>query len=235
MLNRYPHHMMHHAAQVIERIGIIIMKILLRGVFLFLVVNTIIFFYYERYMVAEITNLEGNADAVIILGASVKGNKLSQIVQDRTETAIQVYQQGKAEKILISGDGDDENYNEVATINRYLINRSIPPADIFVDFAGYDTYDSMWRAEKIYGVQSVIISTQRFHLPRALLIARTLGMDAEGIIADRTVYSNAERNSLRESFARIKAIINLTLKSDPAVSTGDSIDIHGRGNTSTNF
>lgn len=165
----------------------------------------------------------------------MKGNKLSQIVQDRTETAIQVYQQGKADKIIISGDGDDENYNEVAAINRYLINRSISPADIFVDFAGYDTYDSMWRAQKIYGIDSLIISTQRFHLPRALLIARTLGIKAEGIIADRTIYSNAEKNSLRESFARIKAIIDLMLHSDAAVPTGEKIDIHGKGNTSTDF
>lgn len=95
-------------------------------------------------------------------------------MQDRTETAIQVYQEGKADKILISGDGDAEDYNEVTAINRYLINRSIPPSDIFVDFAGYDTYDSMRRAKQIYGIDSVVISTQRFHLPRALLIARTL-------------------------------------------------------------
>lgn len=132
-------------------------------------------------MFTDVIDLPGKADAVMILGSSVRGNKLSQIVQDRAEAAIQVYQQGKASKIFITGDGDssEQYYNEVATINRYLINRSIPPVDIFVDFAGYDTYDSLWRAQKLYGIQTLIISTQRFHLPRALLIARTLGIDAE--------------------------------------------------------
>jgi len=188
-------------------------------------------------MYSSVTDLTWKADAVIILGASVKGNKLSQIVQDRTETAIQIYQEWKADKILISGDGDDEQnfYNEVTSINRYLINRSIPPADIFVDFAWYDTYDSLWRAKEIYGVDSLIISTQRFHLPRAIMIARHLDIDARWFVADRTIYSSAERNSLRESFARMKAVINLIIKSDPAVSTGEKIDIHGKGNTSTAF
>lgn len=188
-------------------------------------------------MYSSADTITGQADAVIILGASVQWNQLSQIVQDRAEAAIQVYQQKRAAKILISGDGDDAQkyYNEVASINRYLINRSIPPADIFVDFAWYDTYDSLRRAKEIYGVNSLIIATQRFHLPRALMIARHLNIDAEGVIADRTIYKSAERNSLRESFARIKAIANLILQSDPAVSTGEKIDIRGQGNTSTAF
>lgn len=188
-------------------------------------------------MFADVTDLPEQADAVMILGSSVRGNKLSQIVQDRVETAIQIYQAEKAEKIIISGDGDSSQqyYNEVASINRYLINRGIPPIDIFVDFAGYDTYDSLRRAQKIYGIESLVISTQRFHLPRALLIARTLGINAQGIIADRTVYHSAARNSLRESFARMKAILNLLLQSKPAVSTDSFIDIHGEGNTSTAF
>lgn len=180
-------------------------------------------------MVTSPNQLEGKADAVLILGSSVKGNQLSQIVQDRVEAAIQIYSDGKASKILISGDGDDPTYyNEVKSINTYLLNRSIPPADIFVDFAGYDTYDSLWRAKEIYGIETLIVSTQRFHMPRALLIARNLGMNAHGIIADRTIYKSAERNSLRESFARIKAIIDLVVHSKPAFYTDEKIDIHGQ-------
>ena len=87
--------MMHHAAHLIERTWIIIMKILLWGVFLFLLVNTFIFFYYERFMYSSADSISDQADAVIILGASVQWNQLSQIVQDRAEAAIQVYQQKK--------------------------------------------------------------------------------------------------------------------------------------------
>ena len=186
-------------------------------------------------MSASPDSLPWRADAVIILGASVKGNKLSQVVQDRAEAAIQVYQQKKAAKILISGDGSTwKSYNEVDAINKYLINRRIPPADIFVDFAWYDTYDSLWRAQEMYGIDNAIISTQRFHLSRALMIARSRWMSAYGIIADRTVYSSAEKNSLRESFARMKALADLLFHSEPEVSTGEKIDITGKGNTSTN-
>lgn len=226
--------MMHHAAHIIERIGKIIMKVLLWGVFSFLVVNTIIFFYYNSEIYSDIDDLPTGSDAVMILGASVKGNKLSQILQDRAETAIQVYQAKKAAKILISGDGDPEDfYDEVATIKKYLINRGIPPHIVFVDNGGFDTYDSLWRAKHIFGITHITISTQRFHLPRALLIAHGLGIQAEWIAADRTVYTNAERNALRESFARIKAVWDIIFKNQPAINTGDRIDIHGNGNAYT--
>ncbi|MBP6911572.1 YdcF family protein [Patescibacteria group bacterium] len=100
-----------------------------------MVLNTVIFFYYERHMFSSSDKITGTADAVIILGASVKGNQLSQTVQDRVETAIQLYQTKKVPKILISGDGDPTKfYNEVKAINRYVINRGIPPADVFLDF-----------------------------------------------------------------------------------------------------
>lgn len=199
-------------------------------------INTFIFFFYDKYISTSPESFSDEAEAVIILGSSVQGNQLSQIVQDRVEAAIEVYLEGKAAKILISGDGDDAKYyNEVKSINKYLLNRGIPPADVFVDFAGYDTYDSLWRAKEIYDIETLIISTQRFHLPRSLLIARTLGLDAYGIVADRTVYKSAAKNSLRESFARIKALIELALHSKPAVFTGEMIDIHGMGNTSTIF
>lgn len=228
--------MMHHVAHLIERLGKRVFKILLRWVFFFLVLNTVIFFYFERHMFSSADEIPGKADAVVILWASVKGNQLSQVVQDRVEAAIQLYLDKKTPKILISGDGDPTQfYNEVKAINRYVINRGIPPADVFVDFAWFDTYDSLRRAQQIYGVKTLIISTQRFHLPRALLIARSLGIDAQWIIADRTIYSSAERNSLRESFARIKAIVELLIDAEPAVNTWTFIDIHGQGNTSTNL
>ena len=95
--------------------------------------------------------------------------------------AISVYKENKAEKILISGDGknNDKYYNEVISIRTYLLNRGIPSKDIFVDTAGYDTYDSLRRAKHIFGIKNIIISTQHFHLPRALFIAEGLGIHSQ--------------------------------------------------------
>lgn len=224
--------MMLRTAHLLAAIGKILLQWLLWGAFIFLVINTILFFSYENRMAYTADDLTWHAQAVIILGSSVKGNQLSQIVQDRAEMAIQVYQQKKADKILISGDGknNDTYYNEVISIYKYLINRGIDPKDIFSDQAGYNTYDSLRRAQHIFGIKNIIISTQRFHLPRALLIAQWLDMDAQGIIADRTVYASAARNSLRESFARIKAIFNILFHTQALVTNDGPIDISGTGN-----
>lgn len=184
-------------------------------------------------MVYKADDISTHADAVIILGSSVNGNQLSQIVQDRAEIAIGAYMAKKADKILISGDGknNDKYYNEVASIRTYLLNRRIPSQDIFLDTAGYDTYDSLRRAQHIFGIQRLIIATQRFHLPRALFIADSLGVESIGIIADRTIYKNADKNALRESFARIKAIYDVLFHSKASLTTDGPIDIHGSGNT----
>lgn len=152
----------------------------------------------------------------MILGASVFPDwRLSQVLQDRANKAIDVRKQWKAASILISADNSTSHYDETRTIKKYLIKQWIPESAIFQDFAWFDTYDSMYRARDVFKVQKLIISTQAFHLPRAVWIARELGIDASGIVADRRVYRDQLRTATREFFARVKAWFSIITSSKP--------------------
>ncbi|MFZ5816574.1 MAG: SanA/YdcF family protein [Bacillota bacterium] len=169
------------------------------------------------------------AEAVVVLGALVfPDGRVSMMVQDRLETAYALYAAGKAEKILITGDHGQVDYDEVNTMRRYLQRKGVPPEDIFLDHAGFDTYDSMYRARDVFQARQVIVVTQRFHLPRALWIADRLGLEAQGVAADRHWYARAGYYEFREALARLKAFTEVVLRRKP-VFLGPVIPIHGDG------
>ena len=151
---------------------------------------------------------------VIVPGAAVlRSGALSAVFLDRANAAILLYETGKAQKILVSGDNRTAEHNEVDTARKYLLSQGVPEADIYLDHAGFDTYSTMYRAREIFGVSSAIIATQTFHLPRALFIARSLGIDAVGYRADN-VHLLA-RNEVRESLARLKAVGEVLIHRNP--------------------
>lgn len=169
------------------------------------------------------------AEAVMVLGAYVfPDGTVSDMLQDRLETALKVYQSGKAKKILITGDHGRVEYDEVNAMRRYLEEKGVPPEDLFMDHAGFDTYNSAYRAKAIFQVESAIIVTQRFHLPRALYIADRLGIEAQGIEADLHRYQKAEYYEFREMGARIKAFAEVLFHCRP-VFLGETIPITGDG------
>jgi len=132
---------------------------------------------------------------------------------------------------LISGDHGTSEYDEVNTIKDYLIEHGIDGADIFTDHAGFDTYDSIYRAKDIFEVESMIIVTQEFHLPRAIYIANALNIENIGAVADKRDYRDKERNQMRESIARVKAFLNINLKAKPKF-LGGKIPITGESSNS---
>lgn len=155
---------------------------------------------------------------VMILGASVRSNKtMSDMLKDRADTALEAYKAKKANNIIISGDGQAKNYNEVEVVKNYLLEQGIPEEKILADYYGFDTYDSLYRARDVFNIKSIIISTQNFHLPRALFIAQSLGIDAYGIVADKHSYKNIEMNIGRELLATVKAYFDVFYNSKPAV------------------
>jgi len=182
-----------------------------------------------EYIHYNITDLP-SAQTVMILGASVLSDgTLSRVAQDRADAAIIVWKSGKADSILVSADNRSAQYDETRTIRDYLIDKWVATGDIFQDFAGFDTYDSMYRARDIFQVQSMIVSTQKFHQPRAVYLAREMGIDAVGIVADSYIYRDDLRNNLREMFARVKARLDIQLWSQPHF-LGDPIPITGPSN-----
>lgn len=168
----------------------------------------------------------------IVLGAKVyPDGGLSGMTKDRTDRAIQLYESGKVERLLVSGDHGTKGYDEVNSMKDYLLKAGVPAEDIFLDHAGFDTYDSIYRARDIFEVQSAVIITQEFHLPRALFIANSLKLEAVGVPADIQNYGHMERVLLREKLAVVKAWGNVMLGSAPQF-LGEKIPITGESKMS---
>jgi SanA protein len=168
----------------------------------------------------------------LILGASVYGNgRLSPVLEERVKTAIGLYKTGVVKKILVSGDNSTPSYNEVIPIRDYLLENGIfdvPAEDIFVDFAGFNTYDSMYRAQEIFHAKNVLIVTQSFHLPRAIYVARSVGLNAYGVPARGGL---STQNTTREIFATVKTFFEVITNARPYF-LGRAIPIEGDGRES---
>lgn len=166
------------------------------------------------------------AQAAMILGASVVRGKPSPILEERAQRAVELYTEGRVSKILVTGDNGALTHDEVTPVRKYLIDAGIPAADIFLDHAGFDTYSSMYRARDVFGADSLVIVTQDFHLPRAVYIARKLGLDASGLAAQGG--ENTPENYAREIPASFKAVIDLAYGRKPKY-LGEAIPLSGNG------
>jgi SanA protein len=194
-----------------------------------LVINVGIHMESSRYIYGTAANAP-DAEVVVIPGASVLGNgDLSPILQDRADLAIQLYNAKRVLKILVSGDNGTLSYNEVTPVHNYLVQNGIPERDIFLDHAGFDTYSTMYRARDIFGVSSILVVSQSFHLPRAVFIARELGITAYGVTASDSHVNWG--NYARELFADGKALLDLIDGRQPQY-LGTPIPISGNGTQS---
>jgi vancomycin permeability regulator SanA len=169
------------------------------------------------------------ADCALVLGARVyEDGTVSQILADRLETALLLYRERRVARILVSGDHGRAGYDEVNAMRAWLEARGVPPRDVFLDHAGFDTYSSVVRAKEVFRARSVIVVTQRFHLPRALYIARAIGLDADGAVADRRVYPGGLCYEAREIASRTRAFIDVSTGRAPR-HLGDPVPIDGDG------
>ncbi len=131
-----------------------------------------------------------SAPVAIVFGAGLtRDGQPSPVLRDRVATAVQLYFEGKVQKILMSGDNRFVEYNEPGAMQRYAISLGVPEEDIVLDYAGRRTYDTCYRARHIFGVRQALLVTQRFHLPRAIFTCNSLGVEAVGVIADQRPYS----------------------------------------------
>lgn len=168
-------------------------------------------------------------DCILVLGAGVwEGNKPSPMLEDRLLKSIELYQAGIAPKIIMSGDHGTESYDEVNVMKKYAIDHGVPSEDIFMDHAGFSTYDSVYRAIHIFKAKKVLIVTQEYHLYRALYIANQLGLSADGVAAEKIAYSNQWIRDLREVLARDKDVVKSFLK-PKSTYLGDPIPLDQSG------
>ena len=170
-----------------------------------------------------------DVDCIIILGCQVKDDgSLSHMLRDRLMRGLEVYETGAAPKLLMSGDHGREEYDEVGAMKNYAIENGVPSENVFMDHAGFSTYETMYRAKEIFKAEKVIIVTQEYHLYRALYIAEQLGMEAYGVSADLNRYAGQSMRDFREVLARCKDWAMCIFKPEPTY-LGEAIPVSGNG------
>jgi SanA protein len=168
-------------------------------------------------------------DCALVLGAGVgEDGTPSWVLHDRLDASLALYNAGRVQKIIVSGDHQTHVYDEPNAMRVWLEARGVPASAIFMDHAGVDTYSSVWRAKHVFGASRLVIVTQQFHLPRALWVARSLGMEAEGARADRRLYRGAAWFQMREVISRTKAFVDVTSGRTPH-HVGPRIPLDGDG------
>lgn len=215
--------------RIFTALAVLVSLIVLFAAALF-IINSIVINASEQY-ITDIENIDtlDTADCVLVLGALVYDDThISPILADRMQTAIAIYKAGKADKLLLSGDHGQKEYDEVNAMMEYAVSCGVPKEDIFLDHAGFSTYESIYRARDVFLVRNVIIVTQEFHLSRAIYIAQALSLNARGVKSDLRRYAAEGYNNMRESIARVKDFLYVHIFLPEPKYLGDSIPIFGK-------
>ena len=181
--------------------------------------------YGKKYMVT-IEKLPKDFDVILVLGAGVRSDgSPSEILVDRLETALDIYNKDICETFILTGDHGRKNYNEVRAMKDYVMEKGAKESRIFMDHAGFNTYNSMYRARDIFKVKKAIIVTNEYHLPRALYIARKLGIEAYGVASDKRGYYYMSAYKKRELLAQVKAFIDVNILKSLPTFLGEPIPV----------
>ncbi len=191
-------------------------------------------FYVKNRSVAYLVTPDeaaslSDVDCILVLGCKVKDDGTpSDMLRDCLTKAIELYEAGAASKLLMSGDHGRKEYDELAIMKQYAIDAGVPSSDIFMDHAGFSTYESVYRAKEIFKASKIIIVTQEYHLYRALYLARELGIEAFGVGADYQRYWGQAVRDVREMFARCKDFVIAIFRPNPTY-LGEAIPVSGDG------
>ena len=217
--------------KTVHRIFIILLCLCILGISALTVINASVKWSTARQILSpeDAAKLE-DVDCILILGCAVKEDgRPSDMLHDRLRRGVALYDSGAAPKLLMSGDHGRKEYDEVAAMKQFAIDAGIASSDIFMDHAGFSTYESIYRAKEIFQADKILIVTQEYHLYRALYIANRLGIEAYGVNADYRTYIGQTMRDLREVLARNKDFLTCIFKPEPTY-LGDVIPIFGDGN-----
>ena len=207
---------------------IILGILILLGVIAVFGINLYVKNFASENIIEDLSKIE-KKDAILVLGCQVKEDgTLSLMLKDRLDKSIQLYKEGISNKIIVSGDHGSKNYDEVNAMKKYLIENGIESQDIFMDHAGFSTYESMYRASYIFNVKKLVVVTQEYHLYRAVYIGNKLGIETIGVPAEKIEYYGQNLRDIREILARDKDFIKCIFKPEPTY-LGDSIPVSGNG------
>ena len=201
------------------------------GISVLTVINTLVKLSTEDQILTteDAAKLEG-IDCILVLGCGVRDDGTpSDMLHDRLLRGVELYEQGAAPKLLMSGDHGRVEYDEVAVMKQFAVDRGIPSENVFMDHAGFSTYESIYRAKEIFQADKILIVTQKYHLYRAIHIAGRLGLEAYGVDGDYRTYTGQAARDLREVLARVKDWTKCIFKPKPTF-LGDPIPVSGDGN-----
>ena len=198
------------------------------GFLIYAGINLFMFWYSGRYILTVEEAVETDTDCALVFGANVWSSGLSHMLEDRVKTGIELYEAGAVDRILMSGDHGRKDYDEVNSMKRYAVAEGVPADAIFMDHAGFSTYETAYRAAAVFEVRSTILVTQKYHLYRSIFLARMMGIEAYGVAANLRPYRNDLYNHLRESLARVKDFGMVILRPEPTY-LGEVIPISGSG------
>lgn len=206
--------------------------ILAAGLVTVAVLNGVVVSVGGQQLVSAEAAAQDSRECIVVFGAGVREDgTLSDMLADRMDTGIALYHAGAGKKLLLSGDHGSTEYNEVGAMRDYAVAAGVPETDIFLDHAGFSTYETLRRAQDIFGVSSAVLVTQEYHLYRALYIADALELDAVGVGADRHTYWGQWYREVREIAARNKDFFTCLFWPEPTY-WGESIAISGDGRVS---
>ena len=182
-----------------------------------------------RIVTADEAAVLGNVDCVLVLGCGVHPDGCpSDMLADRIAQGVALYENGTSPKLLMSGDHGRADYDEVNAMREMAVQAGLPADDVFMDHAGFSTYDSMYRAQSIFGVERAVVVTQKYHEYRALYIGEKLGLEVIGASSDQEHYGGQMLRDFREFLARNKDFFKAMLKAKPLIG-GETIPISGSG------
>lgn len=171
---------------------------------------------------------EDDYDCILVLGAGVRNGEPSKMLKERLDTGIEIYDKNLINTFIMSGDHGRKNYDEVNVMKNYALELGVPSSSVFMDHAGFSTYDSLYRAKYVFGVKKVLIVTEKYHLYRALYIADSLGIDAYGVDATKDTYYGQTGREIREVLARNKDFLKGIIK-PKSKYVGSSISLDQNG------
>lgn len=187
----------------------------------------------SKNITEDLSSIE-KQDAILVLGCQVmEDGSLSLMLQDRLDKVVELYKNGISDKIIVSGDHGTKGYDEVNAMKKYLIENEISSEDIFMDHAGFSTYESMYRANYIFNVKKLVVVTQEYHLYRAVYIGNKLGIKTIGVPAAKISYYGQTNREIREVLARDKDFIKCIFKPEPTY-LGDTIPVSSNNGDITN-
>lgn len=220
--------------RLLKRLSVVFAAFLvlcLLGTFYLFAVNKYVSYYSKDYILTNENAAELlDVDCILVLGAGIWGDSLSPLLEDRMLTGIALYKDGVSNRLLVSGDHGSDDYDEVNTMKEFAVKNGVKADEIFMDHAGFSTYESMYRARDVFEAEKIVIVTQKYHLYRAIYNARKLGLEAFGVSSDLRSYGSYTNtyNNSREFLARNKDFLWCILKPNPTY-LGESIPISGSG------